>query len=578
MWISAVKESECSDMTKKIKKLDKQIRFQKKLRKDARLIFENTGFILVPQQDINIDIKGQKSDLDNIFIFENLVVIAEDTIVATNPNDHLRKKAEFFKHCQDNKSDFIQFLKTNIPAYKVSSANSFGDSDIIIAFLYIFPREVDSSRQQRYGHLKFIDQKILSYFLSLSKTIKKSARFEMFKFLDIDFEKLGSQKSGVPSNEYTGLILPETPSGFPSGYKLVSFLIDPTTLLRQSYVLRKDGWLDNDFVYQRILVGNKIFNMRKYLTEEGRVFVNNVIVTLPDDVKLVDIKDKNKLADSLNAGAVQEPVKIQIPQKAGNIGIIDGQHRVFSYHEGNDIYENIISQIRDKQHLLVTGIIFPKSLKDDDRTRFQAKLFLEINDKQTRTNAALRQVIGTIVNPFEATSIAKMVVNGLAKRSPMDNVLEQHFFDKGKLKTTSIVSYGMKHITKLSGNDSFFHVWRSSKKNSLLKGNDVALLSQYIKFCADEMNIFLQAFKKNIPANLWTTDQKISRVLTATTVTGLVHCMKILIENKKRGDFDYYDKCFRKLAGKIDFTPRNFTYKSSHWKDLGDKIYEVCFK
>ena len=243
--------------------------------------------------------------------------------------------------------------------------------------------------------------------------------------------------------------------------------------------------------------------MRKYLTEEGRVFVNNVIVTLPDDVKLVDIKNGNNgnvVATPLDASAVKYPVKIQIPQKAGNIGIIDGQHRVFSYHEGDDTHESTISQIRDKQHLLVTGIIFPKDMIEDDRIRFQAKLFLEINDKQTRTNAALRQVIGTIVNPFEAISIAKMVVNELARRTPMDDVLEQHFFDKGKLKTTSIVSYGMRHLTKLSGKDSFFYVWSNRKKNDLLKGKDMALLNQYVKFCADEINIFPTSLQEKYPS------------------------------------------------------------------------------
>lgn len=570
-------------MDTKRKKLNgdkkEQLRLQKKLRKDVRLIFSNAGFTLIPQEDINVEINRQKSDLDNIFIFENLIVVAEDTIGTNNKSDHLRKKAEFAKNCINNKSAVIKFLKTNIPAYKNSSATRYGDSDIHLTFLYVFRSEIDSLHQQRYKPtLNFMDQKVLSYFLSLSKTIKKSARFEIFKFLGIDFEKIGDQRSYTPSNDYTGLILPETPSGFPADYILVSFLIDPTTLLRQSYVLRKDGWQDNDFVYQRILIGSKILNMRKYLTEEGRVFVNNVIVTLPDDVKLVDINNGNALVTPISASAVKRPVKIQIPQKAGNVGIIDGQHRVFSYHEGDDIHEQIISQMRDKQHLLATGIIFPKSMTEDDRVKFGAKLFLEINDKQTRTNAALRQVIGIIVNPFEEISIAKMVVNELARRAPMNNVLEQHFFDKGKLKTTSIVSYGMKHVVKLSGNDSFFHAFSNRKRNNLLKGKDRVLLNQYVKFCADEMNVFLQAFKKNIPANMWTTDQNISRVLTATTITGLIQCMRLLIKNNAHGNLDYYDKCFKKLVGKIDFTPGKFKYKSSHWKELGDKIYKVCFK
>lgn len=568
-------------MTDKKKKTNigekEQLRLQRKLRKDIRRIFSNAGFILLPQKDIEIDIDKQKSDLDNVFIFENLVVIVEDTILTTKRKDHLRKKAEFFKHCNDNKNSFIKFLKTNIPAYKNSPANNFNDSDIHLVFLYASRCEIDSEHRQRYPLLKFMDQRVLCYFLSLSKTIKRSARFEIFKFLDIDHEKIGPQKSGTPSTEYTGLILPEAPSGFPDGYQLVSFRIDPATLLRQSYVLRKDGWLDNDCVYQRILITSKIMNMRKYLTETGRVFVNNIIVTLPDDVCLVAING-NTLVSAIDASVVKYSVKIRIPQKAGNIGIIDGQHRVFSYHEGDDAHEPIISQMRDKQHLLATGIIFPKDMTEDDRVRFEAKLFLEINDKQTRTKAALRQVISTIVSPFDEISIAKMIVNEIAKRDPMDNILEQHFFDRGKLKTTSIVSYGMRHVAKLSGNDSFYHVWSNRDKKDLLKGKNMTLLGQYVKFCADEMNVFLKAFKKNIPTNMWTTDQKISRVLTATTITGLIHCMRVLIENNKRGDLNYYDNCFKKLTGKIDFTPEKFTYKSSHWKDLGDKMYDSCFK
>lgn len=569
-------------MTKKGKrpkiKKKAQTPTQKKLRKDVRNIFDNTGFSLVPQEDIDVNINGQKSDLDNIFIFDNLVVVAEDTTAVTNKNDHLRKKAEFFRHCEDNKSDFILFLKTNIPAYKNSKANSFSDNDIHLVFLYVSLEGVDIAQQQHYNLLKFMDAKTLSYFLSLSKTIKGSARFELFKFLGINFDDVGTQKSAQLKKDYVGLILPETPSGFPVGYKLVSFLIDPETLLKQAYVLRKDGWKSGDFVYQRILIESKIQNMRKYLTEEGRVFVNNIIVTLPNDVKLMDAQTKKSIDGPINANAVRDPVIIQIPEKADNIGVIDGQHRLFSYHEGDDVYEKTINELRTKQHLLATGIIFPSNMSEQERACFEARLFLEINDKQTKTKAALRQIIGTIINPFDETSIAKMVVNGLADRAPMNDVLEQHFFDKGKLKTTSIVSYGMKHLTKLSDKDSLFEMWTDKKKNNLLKGNDRVLLHKYVKFCVDETSIFLSAFKKNIPKNMWTTNQKISRALTATTITGLIHCMKILIENNKCGDFKYYDRKFKKLSAKIDFAPARFNYKSSHWKDLGDEIYDVCFK
>lgn len=568
-------------MAKKKKKLSetekRSERLRKKLHKNVEEVFVNSGLISLPSKNVEAEIAGQKGEFDGVFVFKNLIIFSEDTTDA-GPNDHLRKKVEFFRHCVVNRDDTIQFLKKKFIKFKNGSGANYGDADFHLVFVYASHKCIDKTHKKPYSKdTVFLDQKSLSYFLSLSKTIKKSTRFELLKFLDVDFDKIGNAKSASAGDMYTALVLPETPSGFPKGHLLISFLIDPNTLLQQSYVLRKDGWLDNDCVYQRILVKNKILNMRDYLTKEGRVFVNNVIVTLPDDVQFYD-KNGKVVTPPMPGRSIKDPIKFSIPRVASNIGIIDGQHRVFSYHEGDDAHEKQISQMRETQHLLVTGIMYPEKLSQDDRTRFEAKLFLEINDKQTRTKAALRQVIGTIVNPFSEISIAKMVVNELAKRDPMKDVLEQHFFDTGKLKTTSIVSYGMKHVVKLSGTDSFYNIWSNSKKNALANGKNRKLLNQYVEFCSDEINVFLRAFKKNIPDKMWTVDQKMSRVLTATTITGVIHCMRVLIEKNKRGDFGYYDKGFRKLTGKIDFTPERFTYKSSHWKDLGDKIYDICFK
>ncbi len=547
---------------------------KRKIRRDVRTTFSNMGFMAVAE-DFKINLCGQESDLDNVFVFENLILIVEDT--TTSDTDHLRKKAEFFTNCKNNQNDLIELFKSKIPNYGKNSTAGYASHDIKLAFLYVSHEEVTQSLRDRYQHLHFMDYKSRSYFLSLSKTIKRSARFELFKFIGVGFEEIGPQNSGSPGDDYVGLILPETPSGFPSGHNLVSFLIDPNTLLKQAYVLRRDGWQDSDFVYQRIILGNKIRNMRKYLASEGRVFVNNIIVSLPNDLQLLEYESNDRINLPISTGVMKDPIKIRIPKVAGNIGIIDGQHRVFSYHEGDDAHDTHISSLRDKQHLLITGIVFPSDLSLEDRGRFEAKLFLEINDRQTRTSGSLRQVINTIVNPFDEVSIAKKVMNKLAELDPMDKVLERHFFDKGKLKTTSIVSYGVRHVVKLSGKDTLFNVWSEGKKSELRDGKDTALLNEYVEFCTKEINEFLKAFKNQIPNDMWTTKQKVSRALTVTTITGLIHCMRILIENNKVNGFAYYDKGFSKLSGKIDFSTETFNYKSSHWKDLGDEIYNVCF-
>jgi DGQHR domain-containing protein len=408
--------------------------------------------------------------------------------------------------------------------------------------------------------------------INLSKTISRSTRFELFKFLGLNLKDIGLQKSGDDKRTYNGFLLPESPSGFPKGYKVVSFLIEPIRLLEQSYVLRKDSWRDTDCLYQRLLIKNKISSMRAYLTEENRVFVNNIIVTLPSNTEIFDM-DGNQL--KVSEIFKMQLIKIQIDNELNTIGIIDGQHRVFTYHEGMDNADEKISTLRKKQHLLLTGIIYPENISDLEKTKFEAKLFLEINDKQARAKGDLKQAIETIVDPFSPTAIAKKIIINLGQTGHLTNLLEEHFYDDGKIKTTSIVSYGMKHIVKLSGNDTLFSIWLNPDKEKLLEQKDTRLLDSYIDFCTKEINNFISGFRMNIPKEMWTPDKKTSRVLTTTTINGLIFCLRKAIENKKTGDIDYYKEKFSSL--KIDFTPEKFGYKSSHWKGLGEKIYSQCF-
>jgi DGQHR domain-containing protein len=390
--------------------------------------------------------------------------------------------------------------------------------------------------------------------------------------LGLKLKDIGLQKSGDDKRTYSGFLLPESPSGFPKGYKVVSFLIEPSRLLEQSYVLRKDSWRDKDCLYQRLLIKNKISSMRAYLTEENRVFINNIIVTLPSNTEIFD-RDGNQLKVSeINQ---MQLINIQLDKELNTIGIIDGQHRVFTYHEGMDKAEKNISILRDKQHLLLTGIIYPENISDLEKTKFESKLFLEINDKQARAKGDLKQAIETIVYPFLPTAIAKKILINLGQSGHLTDLLEEHFYDVGKIKTTSIVSYGMKHIVKLSGNNTLFSIWLNPDKEKLLEQKDTRLLDSYIDFCTKEINNFISGFRMNIPKEMWTPDKKTSRVLTTTTINGLIFCLRKAIENKKTGDIDFYKEKFSSL--KINFTREKFGYKSSHWKSLGEEIYSQCF-
>jgi hypothetical protein len=164
----------------------------------------------------------------------------------------------------------------------------------------------------------------------------------------------------------------------------------------------------------------------------------------------------------------------------------------------------------------------------------------------------------------------------MAATGPLSGKLEVHFFDTGKLKTTSIVSYGVRHIVNIAGEDSLFRLWHGPGKTKVKNHIGKAELATYIDFASSQLNMLIRGFRANVDATLWTTDRSVSRALSATTVNGLIFCMRQLIKNGRVGSkFDYYRDGFAKMQ--VDFRPKKFPYKSSHWRDLGDALYRQCF-
>lgn len=551
-------------------------RAERRFKADIRTVFANAGFEQIPTRDVNITVASIMGDLDGVFLFKNVIVVVEDTTSSSRHiGDHLRKKAEYFRHLWAHRIETIRVLRKQFERFDLYYQKlEFEAEEYQLRFVYASRNEIDEEYQTRYADAcKILSYANLQYFLSLTKTIKRSARFELLKFMDVGLHQLGSPQAKTESNTFSALHLPEVPSGFPRGHKLVSFLIDPDTLLERAYVLRADSWRDRDALYQRLLIKGKIASMRKYLVEERRVFINNIIVTLRSDADYhatENAEPKDQDATHISVG------ELTIPRRFDAIGIIDGQHRVYAYHEGDDHLDAKIAGLRSKQHLLVTGIIYPASITPSEAEAFEAKLFLEINDKQKRVKGDLKQAIELVVNPCSDVAIAKAVLHRLGVTGPLVGVLALHFFDTGKLKTTSIVSYGLRHIVGLDEPVSFFKQWRGAGKNELRDSCDREVLDRYVRYCGTELNQFISAFKAAQPQDLWTTDRKRSRLLTTTTINGLVFCMRLLLENQKLGSFEYYLQGFERL--KLDFRPGKFQYKSSHWRKLGKEIYEQCFE
>ena len=556
---------------KKRKKATPQELEQRNHRSDIRAVFRNAGFEkVIGVSDKEFTFNGATSDFDDVFIFENILVFTEYTTTQSSGiSGHLKPKKIVYDIILKNKSDFVEFYEKTFPRFK-EQRNDFNHDQCEVIILYCSKNSVNSKYKTLIPNVFYFDYPVVKYFKSVSDAVKKSSRFELFSFLGLTNDKIGKASTAKSSDNYNGSVLPHSHSNFDKGYKVVSFYIDPQSLLKRSYVLRKDGWRDEEGLYQRMISKAKINSIRKYLNTKERVFINNIIVTLPNTTKLVDGELNTVNPDKLTK---TEPVIIQIPNGFNVIGLIDGQHRVFSYHEGGD-FDMKIQKLSEKQNLLVTGIIYPPKVKDIDKTKFEANLFLEINSTQVNIKSDLKQAIGLLLKPFSSESIAKATINRLNNSSgPLEDKFERHFYDKGKIKTTSIVSYGLKPIIKLSGNDSFYSIWSNTNKKDLLKEEDVNLLNHYTDYCSYEINQFLIAVKIKINNNKWTTDKNVKgKVLTTTAINGFIICLRKIIENDKLGDQKFYKSKLSKI-NTFDFS----IYKSSQYGRMGRDLYNEFF-
>lgn len=571
--------------------LTQQQKDQKLQEKEIRNLMLNMGFKRAPRIDgTQFVYEGRTSEMDDIFYHENVVLLTEYTI-KKSVSSHLINKKVIYDKIKDNAGEFMKFLlgsdqfQAFAEVFNTQILSKYTIKQLQIRVLYASKFQIPSEHKLLVNNIKYFDYPIVKYFEGIAKVIRKTAKYEFFDFLEIDFSKIAGNIKGSSvssAHDFHGHILPEEHSSFKEGYKLISFYIDADSLLKRSFVLRKEGWRNTENVglYQRMFVANKMRSLRRYLHDEKRVFINNIIVTIPiDKIKLFDDQGQELVIDSDGIIKNSEETKVQatiikIQNESSIIGIIDGQHRAYAYHEGEDIYEESIARLRGIQNLLVTGILYPKNEIEDKRLKFEAKLFLEINANQSGAASGLKQEIEYYLVPFSTTSIAKYVINQLNLGGPLGTMFEQYSYEKDKIKTASIISFGLKPLIKFDGNDSLFRIWDNDNKDQLKKKSEnFSMLQDYKHFVVEEIRNILIGFKDNIANEKWVMDRSdLTAILNVTTINGIINCLRILIENNKNGDVQYY-KTKLKNVNSFDFKK----YKSSQYRQMGQDLYSAYF-
>lgn len=514
---------------------------------------------------------GTTSDFDDVFVLENVIVLAEYTITKESEiSAHIKPKHILYEKIANNQAKFVQFAREEPLSIETSLDSKYMNQHFRIVILYCSLNTVKAELKSQIPNAVFLDFSIVRYFKLLTKTVKQSSRHEILAFLGITYNRFGDRalvSKPSPREPFPGSVLPETHSNFPPGYKVVSFYMDPAALLSRAYVLRRDGWRERNGVYQRMILRAKIESVRRYLADHKRVFVNNIIVTLPDSTKVLDGNE-----NTIEPATITQttPATISVPYDFNSIGLIDGQHRVFSYHEGGS-NEKAIAPLRAQQNLLVTGIIYPPSVSPEAKTRFEASLFLEINSNQANAKSDLKQAINQLIRPFTVDSIARDVLDTLNDGTGvLAGKFARHYFDTELIKTTSVVSYGLRPLVRPSAPGPIFSRWADPAKDTFIAAEDDAARKRYIVHCAGQIAIFIAAAKSQLPGERWTTNRKVpDRLLTPTVINGLIGAMRQAVDADVNIDFHSLRSKFSGLD-KFAFEK----YRSSQYTVMATDLYK----
>lgn len=222
---------------------------QRAHRRDIRSVFKNIGFQKVNSvSDKEFTYKKYTSDFDDVFVYKNIIVFAEYTLMKSGSlSSHIKPKKLLYDKILNNKVDFIEHYERQFSTFKEARDNYFDSAQCKIIILYCSRNSISAELKAQIQNVIFLDYPILRYFKSVSNSIKLSARFEFFSFLKLNSNDIGDFKPA--KDDFSGSILPESHSNYKRGYKVVSFYIDPDTLLSRSYVLRNDGWKDVSGLY-----------------------------------------------------------------------------------------------------------------------------------------------------------------------------------------------------------------------------------------------------------------------------------------------------------------------------------------
>lgn len=549
---------------------EKQVESDKKVNRifknKIRKLFLSAGFQQIKTENHHFKIGYRKAEIDCLFIYENILIVCEDTSTTSNIKDHIRKKYEAFDQINKNKGDFLAWIKKE---FYYNDIEKYSENQYLIKYLYFSQNELNFSKEEAglYPLIKFVEPSYLEYFNRMVQCIHKSVKYEVYRFLQINSNQIGSNTTESKKKCISATIIsPKESTGLNNGVRIVSFMMSADTLIKNSYVLRKDNWEDSITLYQRLIQKDKIKGIRRFLAKKQEAFYNNIIVSLPSKVYFLDENDCQIHLDSIGKYDV---CKMMLPDEMNSICIIDGQHRVYAHYEGEktDPDEIQISNLRKKLHLLVTGLVFPESMSDVQKAQIESGIFLDINTNAKPVPPDVLLHIKELKDPLSDIGIARAVIERLNKEDIFLHMFELSALDERKIKTASIIKFALRYLVTIESKEkkSLFDYW-DGDKIKLKELNDQEYNS-YIDFCVKQIRLYFSALRDSHKQE-WSDES--SKLLSVISLNGFIIAYNRYIDQKNLGDFDFFRNRFKNLH--TDFTKEKFPYTSSQYKKFSDEI------
>jgi len=543
-------------------------------RRKIRNVFTGAGFLYLNTTGYHMSIGRRVVEVDAVYVYENIILICEDTISKNKSKDHIRSKNETFNEIDSNFSTFLDYLCMKYPE-NAYSLRRYSDDRYIRFFLYFSATELDLTNDEiaMYQRIRFLEPHNLEYFSRMTKCIKLTAKYEIFRYLGLNRNQLGDVNSGIGRNEIQApIIYPKGTTGFKNKVRVVSFMMSAEHMLKSCYVLRKDNWEASPLLYQRLLDPNKIKSIREFLVDREEAFFSNIIVALPDDVYFIDSSGNHKKIDEIDDF---EPCNIVLPHDLNSLGVIDGQHRIFAHYEGpgNDKKEEKVALLRTQLHLLITGLIFPPDMSPSERTKIQSQIFHDINDNAKKIPPDVLLHIAMTKDPYSDVGIARRVIEKLNKEYVLLNKFEMSTLDGTKIKIASIIKFALRYlvtITPAEGRTSLYSVWHGNKQ--AIESKNDAVLNEYIDFCVIQLRDYFSAIRKN-NTNDW--DNPDSKLLSVISLNGFIIAYTRQLSINGTKDFNYFDEKLSTFS--MDYSNNGFAYSSSQYRKFSDKILHEAF-